>query len=101
MESLGETKKWKRQTVITLLLRLTERGFVRGEKQGKENIYYPLVEKKDYLEFETRDFIKRFHGNSLASLVSSFSASQRITQDDIEELERLIERRKQNDKSCL
>ncbi len=41
MEQLGNNKGWKAQTVISLMLRLVERGFLSTDKRGKERIYYP------------------------------------------------------------
>ena len=41
MEQLGNERGWKAQTVISLMLRLVERGFLRTEKNGKERTYFP------------------------------------------------------------
>ena len=36
MEQIGKEKEWKIQTIVSLMLRLAERGFLRSEKNGKE-----------------------------------------------------------------
>ena len=61
MEQLGGERGWKAQTVISLMLRLVKKGFLRTEKDGKERTYFPLVGKEDYLEFETGNFMKLHH----------------------------------------
>ena len=71
MEQLGKKKKWKTQTVISLMLRLVERGFLRTEKAGRERLYYPVVSREEYLKFETGNFIKQYHDNSLLNLVNT------------------------------
>lgn len=71
MEQLGKDKDWKAQTILTLMVRLVERGFLRTEKNSKERLYFPLISKEEYLKFETRSFMERFHGNSFASLVTT------------------------------
>lgn len=86
MQQLGKEKEWKAQTIITLLLRLVERGFVRTEKHGKERTYYPLISKQDYLEFETGDFMEKVHGNSFTSLVSALYDGQKLKEQDFDEL---------------
>jgi BlaI family penicillinase repressor len=86
MEQLGREKEWKAQTIITLLLRLVERGFIRTEKHGKERTYFPLVAREDYLRFETGDFMERFHGNSFASLVATLYDGQKLKDSDLDEL---------------
>ena len=42
MEALGNEREWKAPTVISLMLRLVEKGFLRTEKNGKERTYFPV-----------------------------------------------------------
>jgi len=86
MKQLGNEREWKVQTVISLMLRLVERGFIRTEKNGKERIYFPLISKEDYLKFETGDFMERFHGNSFASLVATLYDGNKIKDSDLDQL---------------
>ncbi len=86
MEQLGKEKEWKAQTILTLMVRLVERGFLRTEKNGKERTYYPLISKENYLKFETGDFMERFHGNSFASLITTLYEGKKIKDSDLDEL---------------
>lgn len=94
MEQLGNKKEWKAQTVLTLMVRLVERGFLRTEKKGKERTYYPLIKKEDYLKFETSNFIERFHGNSFSSLITALYDGKKIKDDDLDELEKWLKDRR-------
>lgn len=87
MQQLGNDRKWKAQTVISLMLRLVERGFIRTEKKGKERTYFPLINKEEYLKFETGDFMERFHANSFVSLVATLYASNKVKDSDLDQLE--------------
>jgi len=86
MKQLGNEKEWKIQTVVSLMLRLTERGFLRSEKHGKERTYFPMVSKEDYLKFETGNFMKQFHNNSFLNFVNTLYDDKALTDEDIEEL---------------
>lgn len=86
MEQLGKEKEWKAQTILTLMVRLVERSFLRTEKNGKERTYFPLINKEDYLKFETGDFMERFHGNSFASLVATLYDGNKIKDSDLDQL---------------
>ncbi len=86
MNQLGIEKGWKLQTLVTLLNRLTNRGFLRSEKLGKERTYYPCVKQEDYIQFETTLFVKRYHQNSLFQLVNAFSGNNKLSKDEINEL---------------
>lgn len=94
MQQLGHEREWKAQTVISLMLRLVERGFIRTEKNGKERTYFPLISKEDYLKFETGDFMERFHGNSFASLVATLYDGNKIKSSDLDHLEKWIKEKR-------
>lgn len=94
MEQIGYEKGWKAQTVNSLMLRLVERGFLSTDKKGKERIYYPLINKEDYLKFETSNFMRQFHDNSLLDLVNTLYADQALTDNDINELLEWAKQRK-------
>ena len=53
MEELAG-RRWQTATLLKLLSRLEERGFVKREKEGRNNLYPPLVRREDYLSAESR-----------------------------------------------
>ena len=83
-------RDWKAPTLLKLLSRLEERGFVRGEKAGRVNLYTPLVEREAYVEEESRSFLERLHGGSLSSLVAALCPDTRLTEEDVAALERIL-----------
>ena len=94
MNQLGFEKGWKIQSVVSFMLRLTERGFLRSEKHGKERTYYPLVNQEDYLKFETSNFLKQFHNNSFLNLVTAIYDDESLTDEDIDGLMELLKKRR-------
>lgn len=94
MQQLGTNKKWRVQTIISLLLRLVERGFLRTEKRGRERIYFPLVSKEDYLKFETGNFLEQYHNNSFLNLVNTLYDNNTLTEKDIDELLEWVKERR-------
>ena len=56
---------WSANTVNTYLTRLCEKGFLSSRREGRNNLYTPLVSKDRYLEFESRSVLKRLYGGSL------------------------------------
>lgn len=83
-------KEWRAQTLISLLLRLVERGFLSTEKNGKERTFFSLISKEEYLQFESGNFMERLHENSFTSLVSSLYDGKKLNDKDIEELSKWI-----------
>lgn len=94
MEALGNKREWKAPTVISLMLRLVEKGFLRTEKNCKERTYFPLVEKEDYLKFETGNFMKLYHENSFLSFVNTLYDGKQLNDGDIKELMEWVKERR-------
>lgn len=90
MEKLKGIKEWKRTTLLNLLTRLCDRGYLECKKNGKINFYTPLIEEKEYLDSESKVFFNKFHKNSLKSLVASLYDSKSVSKEDLEELEEFI-----------
>ena len=88
---LNPSRTWKSQTVLTLLARLTERGFISSEKLGKERYFRPLIEKSVYVEFETEHFINKFFKNSLVKMVNSFYNGRQVTKEELDELRKWMD----------
>ena len=86
MKVISKEKTWHMSTLLTLLSRLIERGFLSSEKRGRERIYSPIVDKADYMEFETRTFLQKLHKNSFMSLVTTLYDNHDLTESDIDEL---------------
>jgi len=79
-----------RTTLLTLLSRLGERGFVKIEKAGRGSVYVPLVEKRDYLAAQSSSFYEKLCGGSVSTFVAALCDS-RLSREDLTELRRLLE----------
>lgn len=84
-------RDWARTTVLNFFNRLCDRGFLKCHKEGRLNVYEPLVTKEAYLQAVSKSFLQRMHHNSLKSLVASLYDGQGITKEDLKELQAFIE----------
>ena len=87
-------KDWTKTTLLNFLSRLCDRGFIKCEKQGKHNTYTALVEKEEYLQVESKNFLKKLHHNSLTSFVATLYSVNNISKEDLDELKKFIEEAK-------
>lgn len=78
-------------TILTLLTRLCEKGFLSLEKDGRTNLYTPLFSEREYLAAESRSFLDRLFGGSVAGFATALCDSG-ITKEELEELRRLLEK---------
>ena len=58
-------------TLLTLLTRLSDRGFIKIEKVGRSALYTPLVTKEDYLAKQSRRFLDTLCGGNIATFASA------------------------------
>jgi predicted transcriptional regulator len=91
-EKLKDKREWKITSVLTFLARLVEKGFVTSTRQGKVNIYSAVISEQEYLESESKSFLEKLYGNSLTTFVSSLYKSNRISDDDLAELQQFIDK---------
>ena len=84
-------KDWKPQTVMTMLVRLEKKGFLRSEKNGKEREYYPLISEQEYLAVEQESFRRRFSIKSLGGFVKALYDGEEISDEELQELKAWID----------
>ena len=90
---------WSPKTVQTLLARLVKKGALSYEKKGRVYIYTPLIKEKEYIHTESSSFLKKFYNGALNSMVLNFIDDDKLTDQDINELIRILEKgRKENRK---
>lgn len=77
-------------TLLTLLTRLAQKGFLTIEKQGRANYYLPLVSRDAYLAEQSRRFVDQLCGGSI-SLFASALCDSGLSREELDELRKLLE----------
>lgn len=78
-------------TLITLLTRLSNKGFVRIEKIGRSSSYTPLVSQESYLANESQSFIEKLCGGNMNVFANALCDSG-LSKEDLKELRDLLDR---------
>lgn len=86
MRVIGNEKGWRAPTLISFLVRLEDRGFIRSEKNGKERQYYPLIDKSTYMSEFTKHFLDQYYGGSLKVLLDTLSGGGNLDAAHFDEL---------------
>lgn len=89
-ERVDPARGWSGNTVKTLLGRLLAKAAITHEADGRRYLYRPLVERGDYVDGESRRLIDRLFGGRLTPLVAHLAQRDRLTADDIAEIEALL-----------
>ncbi len=89
MEELAKTgRTWQKNTVITLLSRLVDKGLLRTRKIGRRNEYTAIVSESDYQAAQTQNLIGKLYDGDVRGLVTTLIQREMITSQDYEELKR-------------
>ena len=81
-----QSDKWKYRTVGTLLLRMEAKGAVTSEKIGKANLYTPVLDKDEYLQSQTKNFIQKLYNGSVKELAVSLLRNHTLSDQDIADI---------------
>lgn len=82
-EQLG----WKKSTTYTVLKKMSEKGFAKNEG----SVITSLVAKKDVQKYESNRVVNTSFDGSLPSFLASFFGGKKISDDEAQELKRLID----------
>lgn len=88
MEELARTgNHWQKNTVITLLSRLVEKGLLQTNKIGRRNEYTAIIAEADYQAAQTKNFLDKLYEGDAKGLVSTLIQREMLTPKDYEELQ--------------
>lgn len=87
---LSARSDWAEPTIKTLLNRLLKKGAIRAERGGRRYLYSPVLTREAWVASQSEGVLDRLFGGRVAPLVAHFSERGKLSQQDIEELRRLI-----------
>lgn len=91
IEEILQDRDMALTTLLTLLSRLADKGFVKTEKIGRSNAYTPLISQADYLASQSRRFLDKLCGGSISTFANALCDSG-LTKEELDELRALLER---------
>lgn len=83
-EQLG----WKRTTTYTVIKRLGERGVLKNENSTITS----LISKDKAQTSEIDELVEKKFGGSLPAFIAAFTKRQDMSEDELDEVQRMIDR---------
>ena len=83
-----ERLDWSKTTTYTVIKRLSERGVVKNEN----TIVTSLISKEEAQKAELDDLMEKKFEGSLPAFIAAFAKSQKLSDKDISEIKRIIEK---------
>src|SRR5215468_7685414 len=94
IKQLRDTHDWNHSTIRTLLARLVEKGALAYDVDGSRYIYRARVTRQQCVRQEGRSFIEKAFGGDVAALVAHFVEETPLDRGQIEQLRRLLARKR-------
>ena len=83
------------KTVQTWLRIMETKGQVRHKQEGRAFVFWPTIARRDVYRSSLRHLLSRYFGGSRSDLLVELLNDERITHDELRELENLIRSKRQ------
>jgi predicted transcriptional regulator len=90
-KNLPRKRKIAYKTVLTLLTRLEEKGYLKHEVVDKAYVFAPAIERKEVVKRTVLDFLDRLFGGDPTPLMQFLVEDGHIDAKDIERLKALMD----------
>ena len=91
VDRLSDATPWKPKTIRTLINRLVTKNAIAFDKQGRQFLYYPLLEEAASVRAETQSFISRIRTSTLKPMLAAFLEDENLSKEEIEELKTILD----------
>ena len=80
-------------TIITLLKRMMDKGFISYRQCGNSREYFPVVSQSEYFTDHINVLIRDYFNNSTAQFASFFAAEAKLSPDELRELRDIVDKK--------
>jgi BlaI family penicillinase repressor len=93
VDHLRDKTDWNPKTVKTLINRLSSKGAISFEKEGRQYKYFPVLLEAECVKAETSSFLQRAGAAAIKPMLAAFIAEQELSDDDIAELKQILDKK--------
>lgn len=97
-EALAPARKLAYTSAATILRILEQKGFVKSTKQGKTFLYTATLSKDTYQSRSLKNLSEKLFDNAPATLVARLVDDYDLSEDALDEIRALIDKRLRDDK---
>lgn len=90
-DRLMKTTSWGPKTIQTLIKRLTNKGALTYEKEGRVYVYTPLVKENEYISQQSNSFLRRFYDGDITAMLSAYIKNDRLSAEEIGTLRSILD----------
>jgi len=99
LPEIEKRRDWHVSTLKTTMDRLVAKGYLASRVRGKTCFYRPLVSREQTTKHSVGSFLDMVLGGAFGPLVAYLAERNKLSQKEIEELERMLEKKGKGRKS--
>ncbi len=84
----GKGMNWTKNTIITLLSRLIDKGLLKAGKIGHRNRYTAIVSAEEYQSSQTENFLSKVYEGNARDLVATLIQKDLLSSSDYDDLKK-------------
>ena len=84
-------------TILTMMRKLEVKGYLEHEVDGRTYVYRPLISQQAVRQGVLGDLVERLFEGSTSLLLTSLVEQNRISENELREIRKLIEERGKNE----
>lgn len=88
---LSSDTSWSKNTIITLLKRMEEKGAVSYVQEDRAKKFFAVIDKSEAETEETTSFLDKVYSGNVGLMISNLIKSDKLSKEDIEELQKILE----------
>ena len=92
VEALKGDTDWSGATVNIMLSRLSQKGAVRVEREGRIKQFYPVLDRESAVRQEAFSALDKVRFGGLGLLISTMAGEVELSDDDIDELTAMLKK---------
>ena len=92
VSTLAETVGWSKSTVTTMVRRMTEKGLIDFDTDGRTKLFRAAVIREEVVAQETDSLLSRAYHGSLGLMLSAMVGSKGLKKSDIDELYAILKK---------
>lgn len=97
LEKLDGKRKWPLSTLMTILARLCDKGFVICDRSTRTNYYSALIDEESYKKQESSNILGKLFDNSVQDFVAALYHGNAISKEDLMSLRKMIDEMEQEE----
>ncbi|MCI8381130.1 MAG: BlaI/MecI/CopY family transcriptional regulator [Lachnospiraceae bacterium] len=82
----------QKNTLIVLLSRLMNKGYLNAQKIGRRNEYTTLISETEYQTAQTKNFVNKIYEGNVNDLVCNLISGDLLSEEEYLELKKLLEK---------